>query len=538
MKIKHLLAGALMCLGLSAFADGYTDGIDYYKAGQYDNARTLLNRNLNSAGDAKALVYYYIGQIDLIDGNKAEAKANFDRGISIDPECAYNYVGLGALALLNGNETQAGEYFKQALKLAKKNHEITVDIARAYYNADPVKYAKDVTKYLDKAHKDSKHQEPSIYILEGDMLFAQKDYGDAATKYNQAINFDKDNPEGYVKYANTYFYVSPQFAIEKLNELLELQPNSALGQRELAEKYYNANQWTKAAEQYGKYINNPNHFPEDKARYAVLLFASNEYQKSLDVVNELLAANPNDFQSQRLKMLNLAALEQYEAAQKAADSFFALPEKGNAKFTPNDFNTYGSVLQGLGQNIEAIAQYEKAFNLDPERLDNLKLISAAYNAEKEYDKSADVFQQYIDLCGENVSLNDLYLLSNRMLRVASTTEDDEARVAYANKGIAAIDRVIEGAQPSSDYYFSKAIMQAMTTADKTFGEDALPTLFKVVELLDADPANADPSNAANQIKRYNQVWSYIASVYNAMGNDDEKNAALDKVDYYKGLLEQ
>ncbi|MDE7375562.1 MAG: hypothetical protein K2N16_01805, partial [Muribaculaceae bacterium] len=164
MKIKHLLAGAIMCLGLSAFADGYTDGIDYYKAGQYGNARTLLNRNLNSAGDAQALVHYYLGQIDLIDCNKAEAKANFAKGIKIDPNNAYNYVGLGALALLNGNDKQADEYFNQALKVGKKNNEITVDIARAYFNADPVKYAKDVTKYLDQAHKDSKHNEPSIYI--------------------------------------------------------------------------------------------------------------------------------------------------------------------------------------------------------------------------------------------------------------------------------------------------------------------------------------------------------------------------------------
>lgn len=538
MKIKHLLAGAILCLGLSAFADGYTDGIDYYKAGQYGNARTLLNRNLNSAGNAKALVHYYLGQIDLIDGNKAEAKANFDKGISIDPNNAYNYVGLGALALLSGNPTQANENFNQALKLGKKNHEITVDIARAYFNADPVKYAKEVTKYLDKAHKESKHQEPSIYILEGDMLFAQKEYGDAATKYNQAINFDKENPEGYVKYANTYFYVSPQFAIEKLNELLSLQPNSALGQRELAEKYYNANQWTKAAEQYGKYINNPNHFPEDKARYAVLLFASNEYQKSLDVVNEILLTDPTDFQSQRLQMLNLAALEQYEAAQIAAAKFFNFPEKGNAKFTPNDYTTFGNVLQNLGQTDGAVEQYQKAYDLDNERLDNIKLISATYNANKEFEKAADAFQQYIDLSGQDASLNDVYLLSNRMLRAAATTEDDSARVAYANKGIAAIDRVIEGADPDPDYYFNKAIMQAMTTPDKTFGEDALPTLLKVVELLDANPDNADPANASNQLARYVQVWQYIASIYQGNGDDDAKHAALDKVDAYKAMQQQ
>lgn len=55
--------------------------------------------------------------------------------------------------------------------------------------------------------------------------------------YEQAIYFDEDNPEGYVKYANVYFNTDggKRFAIQKLVELLQKNPSSALGQRELAE---------------------------------------------------------------------------------------------------------------------------------------------------------------------------------------------------------------------------------------------------------------------------------------------------------------
>jgi len=42
-------------------------------------------------------------------------------------------------------------------------------------------------------------------------------------------------------------------------------------------------QWAKAAEQYGVYIANPNHFPEDKARYAVLLYAGEKYEDAIKV---------------------------------------------------------------------------------------------------------------------------------------------------------------------------------------------------------------------------------------------------------------
>ena len=55
-----------------------------------------------------------------------------------------------------------------------------------------------------------------------------------------------------MKYANLYNKVNPDFAINKLIELNQKLPTSALAQRELAEKYYDGGKFTPAAEQYGK----------------------------------------------------------------------------------------------------------------------------------------------------------------------------------------------------------------------------------------------------------------------------------------------
>lgn len=220
MKFKALLTLLLAgSMAAAAQSQGYKDGIEYYKAGQYDNARTILLNTLNQGDTDKAMANYYLGQTELAEGNKAEARKYFDAGIAANPDCGYNYVGLGALALLDGNTSEANDQFKEAQSHAKKNNEVIVDIARAYYRADPVKYAKEVEKYLTKAHKDSKHQEPSIYILEGDMLVDQEDFGGAAGKYEMATGYDSANPEGYVKYANAYFRVNPQFSIDKLREI-------------------------------------------------------------------------------------------------------------------------------------------------------------------------------------------------------------------------------------------------------------------------------------------------------------------------------
>ena len=57
MKAK-LITALLLSFAISAGAQGYKDGVEYYKAGQYDNAITILNRNLSDASTDKAMAYY------------------------------------------------------------------------------------------------------------------------------------------------------------------------------------------------------------------------------------------------------------------------------------------------------------------------------------------------------------------------------------------------------------------------------------------------------------------------------------------------
>ena len=56
MKFKAFLtmmvAGSLCA---AAQGQGYMDGVEYYKAGQYDNALTILTNTLNNADTDKAL---------------------------------------------------------------------------------------------------------------------------------------------------------------------------------------------------------------------------------------------------------------------------------------------------------------------------------------------------------------------------------------------------------------------------------------------------------------------------------------------------
>jgi tetratricopeptide (TPR) repeat protein len=536
MRIKYLFT-LLLGASLSMAAQGYKDGIEYYKAGQFDNAITILERNLNDANTDKAMAYYYLGQAYLNQGNKAKAKTCFDNGVKANSSCAYNYVGLGAIDLLNKDNTTAEQNFKKAQGLAKKNTEVIVDIARAYYNADPVAYGKDIEKLIAKAHKDSKDKEPAIYIFEGDRKSDNKDYSGAATEYEQAIYFDEDNPEGYVKYANTYFKVQPAYAIQKLEDLLQRQPNSALAQRELAEKYYENDQWAKAAVQYGEYIENPNHFPQDKARYAVLLYSGNQFQKSYDVATEVLTQDdPDNIVLKRIVIRDLSELNRKEEALAKAEQFFT--DKSSAsKVNAADYRSYGVLLKELGKDSLALAKFEEGAVAFPKDANLHKEVSDIYFAKRDYVPAAAQYEQYIS-CQENPSRKNYYDGALRYLGAASVQTDVAKREEYADKGLALMDKAIADLEEVPAPYLRRIALLNIIRNNNKANEKALSIFDKILNMLDKDPANINPSNPNNYLSYYVEAYKYKAQYYSEIQDKTKYDDAKANEAKYQALLDQ
>lgn len=307
MNKKFVLSLALVALAMTAKAQTHQEGMEYYEAGQYDNAKELLERNLNNSGTDKSISYYYQGLIALDENKKTEAAKYFNLGAEANPDYPYNYIGLGRIDLMGGTPKVAEANFKKAESLGKKDAGVQIAIARAYDSVDPSLYEKEITKRLEKARKINM-KEPDIYIFEGDVKARNKDYGGAGTSYEMALNNDPNATAAYFKYANLFSQVNPQYGIAMLQRLLQHNPNSALGQRSLANAYYDQNQFKEAAAEYGKYVKNPNHFKQDEDRYAFLLFYGGEYQSGYDYATALLKQNPNNFTAQRYQFMNAAQI--------------------------------------------------------------------------------------------------------------------------------------------------------------------------------------------------------------------------------------
>ena len=428
MKFK-LFAILLLGGALVSNAQGYKDGIEYFKVGKIDNAKELLDKNLNDPTTVKSEAYCYLGHIVAAKGNTAGAKEYYNKGVAADANNAFNYIALGALDLKAGNADAAEDQFKMAQKVDKKNAAVYAAIARAYYEADPVAYAKELGKNIEKARKTNK-QDPTVYILEGDMKAAEKDYGGAAGQYELAFTFDPKNEEAYVKYANTYFHVNPQMATAKLEELLTKTPNSALAQRELAEKYYELDLGSQAAEQYGKYIQNPNHFKQDEIRYVQLLFFGGKYDQSFDLAKSIRAAMPagdkDHFYMCRMQLYNKVALEQWAEAEAFGAELFGLNIPGT-EYTSKDFVDYATALKNVGKTAESVAEYEKAVAYNPNNIDLIRDLVDVYEQNENYAKAAEYYQKIVD--SPECKANDLYLMSTKYFNVAATTQDEALKAS-------------------------------------------------------------------------------------------------------------
>ncbi len=527
MNLKHLLITAVCAaaaLSASAQGQGYLDGVDYFKVEQYDNAREILERTLNDGSTDKATAYYYLGQIALFNNDQATAQDYFNKGISADSKNGLNYVGMGALALKQGNAAEAKNQFKAAVK-ADKSAETNVAVARAYFNADPVLYAKEYEDYMKDASKRDKSC-PDIYVMQGDKYLAEKQIGDAAAAYENAIFYTGNNvkPEAYVKYANAYVHANPKLTVSKLEELLEKMPNSALAQREYAEKLYETDHWSDAAVEYGKYMKNPNHFIQDEERYVALLYFGKKYAQSYKLAGEILAKNPESFQMRRMRFLNQVDMGHNAAAMERAKEFFAMTPPANNRFTSNDYTQYARLLNKMDREDEALPYFEKAVETNPDKADAYRDLADAYYKAKNYEGAVANQEKYM-AAGES-DYYDYYTISGYYMTHMSKMEAEAPeRAEIAKKAIAAIDSslVVKGEDPR---YQQRKARILIVANNNEIPEEAVQVYNVILEQL-----NKDPENLEKYVNLYKESYQMIAGYYHK--NKDFAKA----VEYYEKMLE-
>ena len=518
MKLRNIFLTGMALCSFSLFAQTHVEGIEYYKADQFNNAEELLKRNYNNAGTDQSLSDYYLGQIAFMRGNKDEAKKYFDSGIQKDAANPYNYIGLGYMALKGGDLKTAEKYFKEAESKDKKNQSVQMEIARAYFDVDPVQYKNKYEKRISDAIKKDINN-PDIYILRGDINRQEayftsdpKAYGRAASEYDMATSNDPTSAVAYVKYADMYLKSdNHQYAIAKLEELIQNNPNSALGQRQLANALYDNKKYKEAVTQYGKYVQNPSHFKADEDRYAFLLFYDNDFQQGYDYATQLLQQNPENFTAQRFQFMNAAQLKELEDQWLPMADALLSKHKANAdnKFAPIDYNLIAEELTKAKRFDEALALLNEAMQENPTSTAFYKNLAAVYTAQEDYGKTADVYSEYIDKL-ENPGYNDLIQAAVYAYFGGVTTGDAK----YYDKGTELANKASEVYPEMYKPYKVLGDIQALRASDADAPFVAFDNYTKALELLGDNP---DPKYN-NDLKI---IYRYLG-IYNVEKKDKEK----------------
>lgn len=526
MKFKAFFSLCIAAGAFTSFAQTHVEGVEYFKADQFDNARELLERNMANANTDKAIANFYLGQIALRNGDTAKASGYFQKGIDENPEYGYNYVGQGEILLKKGEVKEAEKMFKTAESKVKKDPAMQVQIARAYYNVDPVAYTKEIDKRLDKARRIN-IEAPDIFIFEGDALADQKDWGNAGTKYEMAASYNPQGSDAYVKYANLFTQVNPEYAINMLCQLLKQNPNSALGQRELANAYYNNKDFANAALEYGKYVKNPNHFKQDEDRYAFLLFYGQKYQDGYDFATQLLQANPQNFTARRYQFMNAAQLPalKEQLLPMAEELLAAHKANPSNKFAPIDYTLIAEEFQIAKRPDEAVAVLEEAMKENPDNAAFNKQLAMTYVDESDFAKAADAYKGYLKKIGEP-GYNDFVqqalfsyfagVTNKENTPSLSETSFNDA-VTYADKALA----IMQNYKPvkiKGDVAKQRATKEEVEKA-------AAPLYTEAISLLEA---SADPSRYAADAK---EMYNYLGNYYL-----DQKDVAKAKEYFNKYLI--
>lgn len=428
-------------------------------------------------------------------------------------------------SLIKTSPEQASEEAGELLKgKNKKNVDLVTSVARAYLDAGNLQEAET---YLAMARK-ADHKHPGVSVLEGDIAFARKDVGRACQLYEQAIYFDPNCRDAYLKYAQVYKSASPTQAIEKLQQLKTIAPDCLEADKELAEVYYANNRFGKAAETYAKFIDTPVATEDDNLKYAFALFLNHDFEKSLQVAEKGLQKNARHAAFNRLAMYNNVDLKCYEAAEKAADAFFTASD--NADYSYLDHRYYGALLSALKKYDQAIIEYGKALEKDDTQIDVWREISDAYEQKNDYTQAIAAYRKFYDaLAQDKKTPEDLFQLGRLYYGEGTSTDSVAVQPADRLAALQAADSVfvLVSTQAPDSYLGDMWRARTNSALDPETTEGlAKPYYEKVADLL---LAKNDPRYNSALIECYSYLGYYylLKSDYPASKEYWNKILAID-----------
>ena len=395
-----------------------------------------------------------------------------------------------ALAAVKSNAANKAELVKIAQKKNKKDAVALVALGRALYEQKDTAGAHVCADMANLAVK-PKYSCAPAYLLLGDIESAYgTDGGKAAGYYNQAINFDPKNPEGYKKWAMVYRKISPSQAAKKLQDMKANCPNEDVDAI-TAHIYMLAGDEKQAYENYMKADINK----LDKGNlneFARCSYFTGHFEDALKASEAGLKLFPRNPTFTRLAMFSNYELKNLDAAKAYIHKYFN--ETDSMK--PSEYDHFYAALihQDLGEKENAYAQFDKALELvnDSSMIKRhaiLKTLSDSHLKDQSFENAIKYYQDYL-ACKPDLNSDDTEGLAKIYSKYADADETKKAEMIQ--KAIATY-REMGQKFPIQNVYAAYQCATMSNKLDKN-GEKGLAKadFQKVVDLL-ANKADRDKS---------------------------------------------
>ena len=312
------------------------------------------------------------------------------------------------------------------------------------------------------------------YILLGDVAAMKDDGGNAAMWYEQSMTMDPKNPQGYMRYANVYRKRSPEESERALNMLKQNCPDFPID-AEAGNNFYLAGNCEKAYEYFAK---------TDKANlaefylvgYAVSAYMSNHKESALEVSKLGVQKFPKDITFDRVALWSAVDLQKFDEADGYAKVVLSTD---SVEKSSRDYIYYGLALKGQKQYEAAIAQYEKAFELNKTDFKPYQYIADTYTEMGQEDKALEYTEKYM-ANNQNSTPSDYARLANIYAQKAE--KGGATKQASLDKAYGIYEQMAAKWPSIAAWVYNMAGMQASKAADDERGAEFFK---KAVELLSA-----------------------------------------------------
>jgi len=448
-KMKQFfLLSSFIFLGNTLFAQSIDDGKKFLDYERYTSAQNVFSK-LVAANPNDIEAVYWLGQTYIKNGDNpdtAAAKALYQKALQANPNTPLLMVGMGEIALMEGQKEDARNKFEAAMSIPKKKElpEIQEAVGRANIDTksgDPV-YA--IGLLSQAADKDKKN--PEVQILLGDAYRKMIDGANATTSYTKALELDPKSARADFMIGRIYEtqgYGQEPIYMKYYNAAIAADPNFAPVYYWLYNYYYERDV-NKSREYLNKYIAVAD--PDSKNCYAEasLLYVSKLYNDAINKANQCITQGGNS------PYPNLYGVKAYAYdklgdslnAKKNFEEFFA--KVNPDKIGPNDYATYGRVLlkvpgvdsMGTVKNQALAESYiDKAIALDTiakNKLEYVKSTAESLIAAQKYAQAGKWYTKMLTMKPDYGKV-DLYYAGYNDYRGGNYQGSDSIFTLYTNK---------------------------------------------------------------------------------------------------------